>query len=594
MASTGPSSIACRYFLQAGKCFYGAECKFAHDTAGQNESTTPAVAAPPAAASSRPFQPSSTLAAGAKEWTPASYEQTNTTIPTTPTKVPTTTTTTTATGVVSKLNANKTPFKPSGTIANTSSGIGRTVAAGAQPFYPSSSPIAWQQGDEFVPSGGGGNDDQDDGQHLDHQQHLDEMHLAGGDGDDVGGVELHHSDEIQYDDGTGVHGFNDLNMVDDGSHNVGGVGVGNVGGVVGVGTVRSFSGPPESIAPPTFLTSDVFLGSCTPVGGSAGNRPAVPPLQPQPSSSSSSTTPTPFMNTDLRTRLTHRLHLQTMRLQPDDPLFSNLPVTLDHERYHSLLPLPSDPAPIVPSGISNIDYATTHGGGSTSYKVTSSLDGRCYVVKRLNLNSIITHGGSNNGGIGSVSGNVNGGVRQGHLYEERGRTILSNWFEFGQQSYGGIEASSSSSSSYRPSHPTIIVPRDIFVTKEFDETNGHAVCLVYDYHPTASAIHPSFDAGKTVPIESIWNWTIQILQGLNDLHQYGLVAGEILKPGRVLLTTDQRSVKTHKRTSHVYNTNTNTHTTSHTNTPSLWTHTSPFLHPCSLVLYTSSFFLGFI
>ena len=67
-----------------------------------------------------------------------------------------------------------------------------------------------------------------------------------------------------------------------------------------------------------------------------------------------------------------------------DPVFSSLPVSVDHERYHSLLPLPSDasqPAYKAHAVPVEAEYRARY--RVSLYKCTSSLDGRCYVLKRL-------------------------------------------------------------------------------------------------------------------------------------------------------------------------------------------------------------------
>jgi len=123
-----------------------------------------------------------------------------------------------------------------------------------------------------------------------------------------------------------------------------------------------------------------------------------------------------FMNETLRERLLFHQQLTADRLQPEgkqihrhtpdrcchgycstlllslsvvllcctDPVFSSLPISVDHERYHSLLPLPSDatqPAYKAHAVPIEAEYRTRY--RVSLYKCTSSLDGRCYVLKRL-------------------------------------------------------------------------------------------------------------------------------------------------------------------------------------------------------------------
>lgn len=151
--------------------------------------------------------------------------------------------------------------------------------------------------------------------------------------------------------------------------------------------------------------------------------------------------------------------------------------------------------------------------------MTSSTDGQCYVVKRL---------------LGC------------RLSEDKARTVLNGWIQFGEKfGIGSLPHSShavlasQSHQRLRGTHPTILTPRAIFPSKDFSDPAG--LCIVYDYVPNGGALQPSFDPSVTIPIDAIWNYTIQLVNAVVALHKNGLAAREMLKPGRVLLTpADQR------------------------------------------------------
>ena len=439
-AGAGAASTVCRYFATQGKCFYGDECKFEHaaeaasggggEAAWQSPSssssdgeTQPASAAPssytvPASSAAAPVsKPLSSLAARAKEWTPSSAAASSTSSP--PSAKPSSTTTSASSGAL-KLNPNKTPFKPSAS----------TVDAAARPFVPgggagSGGSRLNNQVAAFVPldevtqnmasmhmqqqqgyDDDGGDDDDgnqqlnhndqedDDGQdqYELHEQHnsMHPQHFGGGGSlnpyaapEPFGGAMMHHDEQL--DDGQLLDGDDDQSNRHQQQHML----------------------QPGSFVPPhTYTTYADFAASSMPVGGAHGRS-----LQSSDDGSSSDTPQYPtsygpvrragtgagaggsgggggiFMDDGLRSRLTLASHLRCARLQPDDALFATLPTTLDHDRFHSLLPLASDEAPQElgaspsPSSSSSSWYATTT-GGAIAYKVTSAVDGRSYVVKR--------------------------------------------------------------------------------------------------------------------------------------------------------------------------------------------------------------------
>lgn len=311
MSSAATTTTVCRYYTQAGKCFYGDECKFTHDGAAAAASAASAASTAAAAAAAPPppqSSPKSSLAAGAKEWTPNSTPSSS---GTTPVKYGS------ATLSGSTLNPNKTPFKPTGGggggggLVNSGTTV-PAAAAHAAPFYPAT---AWSaHAAEFIPS-------EAQSHHMQHHGVV----------ESVDGVDEHHLLDSQY---ASLHSY--------GSSSGGGVGHGGV--VVDDG--RSLHAPTGSfVHPARYMGLEEFATSFQPVGA-ASTRPAIPPhATADITAIDERHAASLFMDEPLRARLTHWAHLQTARLQPDDTAFANLPLTLDHDRYHSLMPLPADMPP---------------------------------------------------------------------------------------------------------------------------------------------------------------------------------------------------------------------------------------------------------
>jgi PAB-dependent poly(A)-specific ribonuclease subunit 3 len=428
----------------------------------------PAPSPPPAALSSLSKH------AGAKEWVPAAAA------PAQPSLSPPSSPPARAASTGSlKLNPNKTPFKPS-----SIGGGAAPLADGAAIVRPASR--LNQQVAEFVPAGG---DTSEESMHFEP-------------------YEAQASDE-QTEDAQYVDAQNPYAV--------------QTSPFAGVGGLSS----PTSYVPPSAYTSySEFASTSLPVGGATG-RPAIPASSSsmqslsQHGSDDRSSGGGQFIDESLRARLALQSHLQVARLQPDDPRFATLPTSLDHDRYHSLLPIQPDE---VPAGLQQW-YGST-GGGSASYKVISAMDGRSYVIKRL------------------LACRIN---------EEAGRRAIASWIEFASRHGSGsapqsvLHSSASRSWGAGPVHPSIIAVRGAFFTKDFGPVGNVAgtalgsLCLVYDYHSTAAALLPATQ-DVSMPVDALWHYAIQLLGAVAALHSAGLSAATngLLRPGRVLLTSDQR------------------------------------------------------
>ena len=571
----------CRYFVQSGKCFYGSECKFSHDVSTQsitpqtsdipasaihtNATTTPPVTTTTtttvsssipssdsqtvAAAVALPqSSPKSSLVAHAKEWTPSASSSSASTPPltSTTTNPPSTLSTTSSSPLPTsklaalKLNPNKTPFKPGG------------ASATAKPFYPSS------EIQEFVPAA---QQQQQQQQQLGDEDDVTQQQLDPETGLPLTGDEVYDDeddDEQQYLDAEG--GMNDsshLNPYHQDQSNVsGGVDSTVVSGIsTYTPSIMSSVEFNESLHPKTYeelaqlsggsahtslLSRNSAAASASSSSSSSGASISIS------SASSGGSGISPFLDEPLRARFTLASHLNTARLLPEDPVFASLPLTLDQEHYHSLLPLPSDLPPLIPSSASadsstSLVYTRTV-GGSVSYKVTSAYDGKCYVIKRLPL----------------LSANAS------HTNEDFYRDALLNWMDF-SASFG----SHTMPSSFQPclsrkwgsgsKHPNLIAPRGVFLTKDFGSEfpsgiytgsmtapnasvlSQVSICVVYDYHPTAGPLFPPPE-GHSLPYELIWHYILQLIQILADLHEHALTAhsSNLLTYGRILITNDQK------------------------------------------------------
>jgi len=193
-----------------------------------------------------------------------------------------------------------------------------------------------------------------------------------------------------------------------------------------------------------------------------------------------------FMPENLVERFTMENQMLTARLQPEHRDFYRLPMTVDHERYHSLWPLPPE-----------FD-ATPTTYAAQCYKVTSTKDGLHYILRR-------------------VTGNHS---------EKYAAKAIAPWIRIHQLARG--------------SHPNIVAVRTVFESQDFDEVKS--LCLIYDYHPSSIPLAAEYqmrDAKKGMPSRGVvseqilWSYLNQILTALTSVHPQGLALMNI-NPYRVL------------------------------------------------------------
>jgi len=205
-----------------------------------------------------------------------------------------------------------------------------------------------------------------------------------------------------------------------------------------------------------------------------------------------------FMPPALAEEYENQNRLLTARLQPEDREFYRLPITVDHERYHSLWPLPPE-YDAMPTKYS-----------SYFYKVTSTKDGLHYVLRRF------------------VCSNS----------EDYAAKAIAPWIRIQRLSNG--------------CHPSIIPVRTVFESQDFDE--GKCLCFIYDYYPSGVPIATQYSiqrdesrgdskrffarAGRVIPEQHLWSFLTQLLTALVTIHPQGLAAMSI-NPYRVLVQSNR-------------------------------------------------------
>mmetsp|Transcript_5136 Transcript_5136/g.12459 ORF Transcript_5136/g.12459 Transcript_5136/m.12459 type:complete len:639 (-) Transcript_5136:173-2089(-) len=198
-----------------------------------------------------------------------------------------------------------------------------------------------------------------------------------------------------------------------------------------------------------------------------------------------------FMPQNLAEDYAHQTRLLTARLQPEHRDFYRLPITVDHERYHSLWPFPPnfDPTPTATS--------------SHCYKVTSTKDGIHYVLRRVVVNRS----------------------------EKYAAKAIAPWIHIHKLANGA--------------HPNIVPVRTVFESQDFDE--GKCLCFIYDYYPGAVPIATQYqiaDAKQGLPGRGLvaepilWSFLLQLLSSLTSVHPHGLAALNI-NPFRVLVQANR-------------------------------------------------------
>lgn len=193
--------------------------------------------------------------------------------------------------------------------------------------------------------------------------------------------------------------------------------------------------------------------------------------------------------------------------------------------YHSLVPL-EHPGPSAPSSMglppglidprmgapgasgatgASGDHSKVFGYRSHSYKATCTLDGKRYVLRRLE-NFRLTH--------------------------ETAIGLVEKW--------------------RRIRHPSIVSVREAFTTRAFGD---HSIVFVYDYHPLSSTLYaehmtikapqPDRRTGRLQPVSmqvperTLWSYLCQLSSSLRSIHSNGLAA-RCIEASKILCTAKNR------------------------------------------------------
>lgn len=227
-----------------------------------------------------------------------------------------------------------------------------------------------------------------------------------------------------------------------------------------------------------------------------------------------------FMDPALHEELERKQEALFVSGPPDAELReSGLPETL--HVYHSLVPLEPSTTLSVPSALQSTRFgaqgtnaALTGSSGDPSrvfgyrthaYKATCALDGKCYVLRRLE-NYRLPHESA----LGAA---------------ERWRRIR---------------------------HPGIVAVREAFTTRAFGD---YSLVFVYDYHPLATTLYmehmtvkplrPDRRTGRLqpapmrVPERVLWSYACQLASVVRVVHRAGL-AVRCIEPSKVLCTAQNR------------------------------------------------------
>ncbi|KAJ3092231.1 PAB-dependent poly(A)-specific ribonuclease subunit 3 [Quaeritorhiza haematococci] len=189
-----------------------------------------------------------------------------------------------------------------------------------------------------------------------------------------------------------------------------------------------------------------------------------------------------FMSDKLREDLQRRSEAVWQILDPNNPEAQRLPQEL--HIYHSLYPLDD-----------HKEKSTKVFGYPTwVYKVTSSVDGKPYILRRVE------------------------GFR---LTNEAAMSSIEGW--------------------RRIRHANIVSVKEAFTTKGFGD---NSLVFVYDYHPLATTLYakhflPSGHAPVGLPEKNLWSYITQLASALKTIHSAGLAA-RIIEPSKILVTGKNR------------------------------------------------------
>ncbi|PWY98919.1 hypothetical protein BCV70DRAFT_192963 [Testicularia cyperi] len=230
-----------------------------------------------------------------------------------------------------------------------------------------------------------------------------------------------------------------------------------------------------------------------------------------------------FLNPNQREELQRKQEAMHASVPPPELGGPNLPDEL--HVYHSLVPLehpgPSAPASMgMPPGLidprmgapgasgatgASGDHSRIFGYRSHSYKATCTLDGKRYVLRRLE------------------------GFR---LQHETAISLVERW--------------------RRIRHPSIVSVREAFTTRAFGD---QSIVFVYDYHPLSSTLYaehmtikaaqPDRRTGRMQPVSmqiperTLWSYLCQLASALRSIHGSGLAA-RCIESSKILRTGKNR------------------------------------------------------
>uniref|UniRef100_V5GJ53 PAN2-PAN3 deadenylation complex subunit PAN3 n=1 Tax=Kalmanozyma brasiliensis (strain GHG001) TaxID=1365824 RepID=V5GJ53_KALBG len=230
-----------------------------------------------------------------------------------------------------------------------------------------------------------------------------------------------------------------------------------------------------------------------------------------------------FLNPNQREELQRKQEAMLASIPPPELGGPNLPEEL--HVYHSLVPL-EHPGPGAPSSMgmppglidprmgapgangatgASGDHSKVFGYRSHSYKATCTLDGKRYVLRRLE------------------------GFR---LQHEAAIALVERW--------------------RRIRHPSIVSVREAFTTRAFGD---QSIVFVYDYHPLATTLYaehmtikaaqPDRRTGRMQPVSmqvperTLWSYLCQLTSSLRSIHSSNLAA-RCIEASKVLRTGKNR------------------------------------------------------
>ncbi len=230
-----------------------------------------------------------------------------------------------------------------------------------------------------------------------------------------------------------------------------------------------------------------------------------------------------FLNPNQREELQRKQEAMLASVPPPELGGPNLPEEL--HVYHSLVPL-EHPGPGAPSSMglppglidprmgapgangatgASGDHSKVFGYRSHSYKATCTLDGKRYVLRRLE------------------------GFR---LQHEAAIGLVERW--------------------RRIRHPSIVSVREAFTTRAFGD---QSIVFVYDYHPLATTLYaehmtikaaqPDRRTGRLQPVSmqvperTLWSYLCQLTSALRNIHASNLAA-RCIEASKVLRTAKNR------------------------------------------------------